>query len=377
MNLDDFYLYDNDKNIIYKWLKTFDKPLYITGTSGIGKTTLINSILKDYNIVYIDYKLIKNINEYIEKSIYEKDISMMFQNKKVYKAILFDNISYKDRNIMSFLKTFVKKLTKTPFIICSNNINNKKIQNISNHCYHIYLKYTYEQYYTICKNLYPDISNDLIINSNYNLNMIKSNIDFYINNYNKNSYIDSYEEDIYILTEDFKKDHSANELFIKYSCDYNTIGLNILDDISNNTKHENLQYLCSIYDNMIIYDNYEKHKIIYNIYNSGYSIIYSIYLSYMIIKKYNIKLSKKIKYNSYTSKSLIYTHLNTITNLSDYNIYFELFNFLIDNNFDNINQIDIYNINKKLFNKYISLYELLYNKIICKNKLKNFYNQIK
>ena len=61
MNLDNFFLCENDKKKINNWLKTFDKPLYITGISGIGKTTLINTILKDYNIVNIEYKLIQNI----------------------------------------------------------------------------------------------------------------------------------------------------------------------------------------------------------------------------------------------------------------------------------------------------------------------------
>ena len=366
MNLDNFFLCENDKKKINNWLKTFDKPLYITGISGIGKTTLINTILKDYNIVNIEYKLMQNINQYIEKAIYEKDISIMFQSKKVYKAILFDNISYKDRNIISFLKTLIKKPKKTPFVISSNDFNNKQIQIISKNCYHIYLKYTYEQYYTICKKIYPNISNKLIIDSNFNFNTIKSNMDFYDNNY-INSYIDSYQEDIYILTNDFKKDYSTNELFIKYSCDYNIVGLNILDDISKNIKHNNFQYLCSIYDNMITYDNYENHKIRYNICNNIYSILYSIYLPYSIIKQKNIKLSKKIKYNSYTSKSLIYTHLNTLQNIYDYNIYFYILHLFIKDDFNNIKK---YNINKKLFNKYIKFYEFINNIIICKKKLK-------
>ena len=48
MNLNDFFLCQKDKKNIKTWLKIFDKPLFISGKTGIGKTTLANIILKDY-----------------------------------------------------------------------------------------------------------------------------------------------------------------------------------------------------------------------------------------------------------------------------------------------------------------------------------------
>ena len=42
----------------------------------------------------------------------------------------------------------------------------------------------------------------------------------------------------------------------------------------------------------------------------------------MIIKRYKLKFSKNIKYNSYMSKSFIYTHLNELDLGNKYNIYF-------------------------------------------------------
>ena len=42
------------KENIKNWLKTFDKPLFISGTTGIGKSLLVNTILRDYNIIAID-----------------------------------------------------------------------------------------------------------------------------------------------------------------------------------------------------------------------------------------------------------------------------------------------------------------------------------
>ena len=83
MNLNDFFLCQKDKKNIKTWLKTFDKPLFISGKTGIGKTTLVNSILKDYTQIIIDPHLTPNISGFIDKTINETDISMMFSKKKI------------------------------------------------------------------------------------------------------------------------------------------------------------------------------------------------------------------------------------------------------------------------------------------------------
>ena len=93
MNLIDFPLHKNDKIVIEKWHKSYDKPLLISGKIGIGKTSLYETLLKNYTIVVIEHKLVKNYDEFIKNTIYETDISMMFSKRK-YKAIIFDNISY-------------------------------------------------------------------------------------------------------------------------------------------------------------------------------------------------------------------------------------------------------------------------------------------
>ena len=312
MNLNDFPLQNNDKIVIEKWHKSYDKPLFISGKIGIGKTLLYETLLKDYSIVVVEHKLIKNYDEFIKNTINETDISMMFSKRK-YKAIIFDNISYTDRNLIQYLKKFTKKDTKTPFVITCNDLNNKQIQSISSNCYHIYLKYTYEEYHYKCKSLFPNILDDLIYNSDFNFHMIKSNLNFYDKDYNKsNSFIDSYITDINILTDNFKLDYDTKTLFQKYSCDYNTIGLNILDDIYK-SKFNNLNSICKIYENMITYDIYEGKRIKHNISENDISILYSVYMPYSIIKNDKLKLSKNISYNSYTSKSLIYTHIGNFS----------------------------------------------------------------
>ena len=379
MNLDDFFLCENDTKNINNWLKTFDKPLFISGTTGIGKSLLVDTILKDYNIINIDHKLNKNILEYIDKSIHEKDISMMF-SKKIIKAILLDNIFYTDKIIISFLKKMVSKkskYSKIPFIITCNDLTNKQIQNIYNKCIHVYLKYNLKQYKSIVYKKYENISEELILYSNYNFHIIKSNIDFYANT-NKINFIDSYEKDINILTNNLNNDNIIQDLFINYSCDYNIVALNLLDDITNkNDNYIDINHICKIYESILIYDNYEMFRNKYYISNNILSVFYSICLPYMIIKKYKLKLSDNIKYNSYMSKSFIYTHLNNLDHENKYNIYFNTIKYLSNNNDLDISKYFIdNNCNKKIFNNYIKLYELIYNKTICKNKIKKFNNLI-
>jgi len=380
MNLDDFFLSENDKKNIKGWLKTFDKPLFISGKTGIGKSLLMNTILKDYNIIEIDQNLNSNIIEYINKTIYDQDISMMFQTKKNIKGVLFDNIFHTDRVIISFFKKLVSKSSKNPkipYIIITNDLINKQIQNISSKCIHIYLKYNIVQYKSIIYKKYgqknKQISDELINDSNYNFHTIQSNIDFYDTTY-KNSYIDSYENDINVLTNKLNHDYTIEEMSRNYSCDYNTVSLNLIDDIS---KQDNIKNILQIYESFIIYDNYEMFRNRYCIYDTTLSIFYSICFPYLIIKKNKLKLSENIKYNSYMSKSFIYTHLNDLDDKNKYYVYFYYIKHLL-----NIDKNDVIfntfndNCNKKIFNNYIKLYELIYDKTICKNKIKIFNNLI-
>ena len=169
--------------------------------------------------------------------------------------------------------------------------------------------------------------------------MIKSNLNFYDKDYNKsNSFIDSHITDINILTENFKLDYDIKTLFQKYSCDYNTVSLNILDDIVK-SKSNNLNSICKIYKNMITYDIYEGKRIKHNISENDISILYSIYMPYSIVKNDKLKLSKNISYNSYTSKSLIYIHINNLINVSHYNDYFNVLKLLLKDDFEKYKKI--------------------------------------
>ena len=386
MNLNDFFLSKKDKNNINSWLKTFDKPLYVSGKTGIGKTMLVNTILKDYTQVIIDHNLISNISKFIYKTIYEKDISMMF-SKKEYKSIIFDNILYTDRIIIKELKNIIIKKHKNPIVIISNNINNKQIQSIISKCLHIHLQYTFQQFKYIVKSKYNYITDDLIYKSNFNFHAIQENMKYFKNNYLNIIIqdIDSHEEDINILTKNLNNYYTLDELFINYSCDYNVIGLNLLDDIYKSINNNNIKDLLNIYNSLCIYDNYELFKSKYNLYtNTDYSIFYSICYPYYILHNSSLKLSKNISYNSYISKSLIYTHIRNL--VSYFNNDYEFYDLLIkliynihkDENKKNIIGIfHKYKCNKKIFNYYIKLANLIYNKQINKSMIQEFNNLVK
>ena len=391
MNLNDFYLSSKDKKNIQKWLETFDKPLFISGKTGIGKTTFANVILKDYTQILIDPHLTTNISEFIDKSINETDISMMFSKKK-YKSIVFDNISYTDRIIIKELKNISLKKYKNPIVIIANNINNKQIQLILSNCLHINLQYTFEQFKSIIKSKYNSIDNSIIdefiLKSNFNFHMIDENIKYFKHNdYNDIVLqdIDSHEEDINILTKDLKNNYSQDEIFTKYSSDYNIISLNLLDDIYKSINSYNIDNLLKVYNSICIYDNYELFKSKYNLYlNSNFSIFYGIYYPYYILHNSTLKLSKKISYNSYISKSLIYTHIHNldIYYCNDYEFYDLLIKLIYDIHKEKNKKLIVeiyhkYKCYRKIFTYYTKFTNLIYHKKINKSMIQEFNNLVK
>ena len=169
------------------------------------------------------------------------------------------------------------------------------------------------------------------------------------------------------------------------SSDYSIIGLNILENIHTSYSCKNIGALCNIYKSMCIFDLHEQFKsrncIFHNI---NYSLLYSIIIPYYYIHKYNLKLNKNIVYNSYISKSLIYTHHNILEEYSNnqyiyYNILLKLI-YSIHNNKNKEKIVEIYNkykCNYKVFNYYTKLANLIYTKKISKNMLLEFNKLVK
>ena len=123
--------------------------LIITGNHGVGKTSSIITILNsmDYIIYQINFNKInffKNINEFLEKPIFNNSITDIINNKVSKKKVIFiDNLE----SILSVnQKKFLIKLTKyndlywdIPIIYVSNNKHNKLVYFIKKFSYEVHI----------------------------------------------------------------------------------------------------------------------------------------------------------------------------------------------------------------------------------------------
>ena len=70
-------LSSNDNDKLNSWIKNKDKPLFITGYDGCGKTYWANELLKGYHTININsehIKFSKDITDFLESSLFKKDI---------------------------------------------------------------------------------------------------------------------------------------------------------------------------------------------------------------------------------------------------------------------------------------------------------------
>jgi len=138
----------NDKIINDKIINDPNKScLLITGTYGSGKTSTVISILNylQYKIYQLNYSKIsnfKNVDELIEKTIFNKSITSRLNNVGVEKKILvIDNIESLTSNNEKELIINLIKYNETkwvfPIILISNNKHNKLLYLIKKISYEI------------------------------------------------------------------------------------------------------------------------------------------------------------------------------------------------------------------------------------------------
>ena len=300
LTIDDFFLSEIDKESINNWINSFNNndvksPLFISGNIGCGKSTLVDIILKGYTHININDNLLNiNTNQYIQDCLNKKDISMMFKKKKFYKSIIFDNIIPTDKNMIKELKLILgslNKYTHNPIIITTDNYINKNINTIKSKCIHIDIKYTDKEMKTILDKIFKKkitlkCKKEIIKNNRNNISHIITNKHLYINN--EVNYMDNNNEDIITLTDGLKKDMNINDIFIRYSSEYNVIGLNILDNIYNNYNINNVNIIVNIYKSLCLYDNqefYSNKNLIFDVTNI--SVLLSIVFPYTLLKIQN------------------------------------------------------------------------------------------
>ena len=131
--IDNPVIYGNKKKIneINLWIKNINepsnnKPLLLTGSSGIGKTHIAKQILKDngYHIHYfnaLDFANKVYIQDSLRKILYCRNISFMTENYK-QSSIIIDEIeginSYSKKHLLSVINTVKENKVKRIPIIC-------------------------------------------------------------------------------------------------------------------------------------------------------------------------------------------------------------------------------------------------------------------
>ena len=365
-----------DNETIKLWKQKKDKPLFITGEDGTGKSYYANELLKGYHIVTITCEHIKlggDITDYIRNSLLKKNVLMMISGANQYKALLIDDVqlfSKYDKSSLQKIVTLIKTITteKHPIILICNYKTDKIINSVCKLSYVVTMKFSMLKY----KKILNKVDSQYILKSDKNLNSLKNTI-----HVNSNSLTDkNYDINDIILK---SKTCNLTDLFRICSADYSILSLNILENLPYIIKNINPSLLYSIYKTICI-DDYIEYKYLYLNLNLDTRIFYACINPLLKIKnKISLPKNYTFKYNSYISKSMIQIHNQTILNESSIN-YLELlhnvYNFHYLQNIDkNALKTTIHNdllnqhFNQTILEKQLKVFNYYYHKSVTKKSL--------
>lgn len=355
-------LSSKQKTIVSEWLSNKDKPLFILGEEGTGKSILGNQLLNDTHIVSINSEHIKysgNIIDHIKDSLFKKDIMMMMCSKNQYKSLFIDDFHYflkYDKLNAGKLIDFIKSIQHTYLVIISCNITDHKlVKQIES--YQITLQFSLSFYKQISKT-----------------NQIKDNH----SNYHTIHGLPSDKDTNYTLNQTLHKlfeSNDINDIFLLSSSEYKTISYNLLQNSI--YLSQTYDYLCDMYQSICMGDYIDTKYIDKDIPLDILTFFYCVYPRYICYKYLSIPKQYQFKYNNYVSKSLIQIHNQSL--LSSYN-YLELLNLIYQNKLidktNEIQQMIHKGVNMSILNKQIKVYNYYYNKRLKKkdiDKLKSIY----
>ena len=366
-----------DNNKLNQWLTNKDKPLFITGYSGCGKTYIAKQLLKDYHIITINSEYIKHskdITEHLTSSLLKKDIFMMISSNSQYKALLIDDIqlfSQLDKPNLTKIYKFIQTLQYElhPIILICDETEDKCIKLMKKIAYVVDIQFNLSYYQDIFhKKQIPIDKLRAILPKTKNLNTILTTIDNFstiLNDINKTN-----DETI---EKCLLNNYNCNELFRKCSSDYSIISLNLLENIPYIIKDCNKKNIYDIYESVCI-DDYMEYKYIQNNLDLELRLYYSCIKPIYCIKQNPIKINK-LKYNTYVSRSIIQIHNQNILQNNTV-IYLDLlkklYNHIIDINNDNLEDIKKYilynDINLKTLEKQMKVFNYYYHKQMNKKQ---------
>tara|TARA_Y100000389_G_scaffold197444_1_gene232049 strand:+ start:2499 stop:3626 length:1128 start_codon:yes stop_codon:yes gene_type:complete len=302
------------------WLSKKDKPLFIMGQPGTGKSTLSKQLLIDYHIIHVNSDHLKysgKLCDYIKSSLFKKNILMMCSTNH-YKALLIDDLQLfvkYDKSNLKNLYDYVKTHTNTniPILIICDYISNKYILLLQKISYNITLHSTTQLYKSIIKRELKGKQGmnttqmTKFINTTDNLHTLKINLYGFKNTRDKLYTIND------VLPIIFNTTRSINELCNICSSEYNTISLNILENIPYILKKKYVDTMYHVYDSLCVGD-YIESKYLDKCLEPDIILLYLCICPIIYLYR-NISIRKQYKfiYNSYIGRSLIQIHNQNLT----------------------------------------------------------------
>lgn len=376
-----------DNHKIKLWKQNKDKPLFIIGYDGCGKSYLANELLKSSHIISVNSEHIKykgDICQYITESLYKQDIYMMLSSSISYKSLLIDDIQLfnkHDKYNLIQLYNLVKTIdtSKHPIIIVCNQVIGKLITQLQSISYVIDVKFNLTIYKSILIKHNIKLTKttiNYILESNKNIHTILSTIKYFKC---------SKKDNLYTLNSTISKvlyeDHDINYLINLCYNEYSILSLNIIENIPFIIKNLNPSLLYNIYKNICI-DDYLQYKYIYINIPLDIKVFNSCVIPILNSKQKLIPLNKKLKYNSYISKSIIQINNQNILKGDpiDYlNILISLYDYKLGEQIDikKLKQILLGNsFNKKILEKQMKLFNYYYHKLFTKNQVNKILKEV-
>ena len=196
------------KHSILEFLKTFQenksdlsiyRGFYLYGSSGIGKTHFIKSILKDYDIIYYTANDVRNktiISSITKHNMSNTNVLSMFHRKNKPIVIVMDeidNMNQGDKGGINLLlklirpkktkKQKIEDISSNPIICIGNYQNDKKMNELKKSCLSMEMKSpTKTELHNLLSYYLPTIEKtllDKLTNGISNLNHIAISIDIY------------------------------------------------------------------------------------------------------------------------------------------------------------------------------------------------------
>jgi len=375
-----------DNNKLNSWIRLKDKPLFITGYDGCGKTYWANELLKSYHIILLGCDFIKyskDITEYLQSAILKKDIFMMISESNQYKALLVDDIqlfSQHDKQNLSKIYKYVTTINYSlnPVIYVCNDTLDKTIKSMKQKSYVIDIQFNLAHYRKIFRTKFNSTKQlQSLLKQTKNLNTILVNAHKF--NTIQNDKVSPLNKTLHdILT----IDHSCSDLLRACSSEYSILSLNLIENIPNIATTIQPKYLYEIYKS-ICNDDHIEYKYLQHNLDLQLRVFFSVVTPLHYVKQVPLRVNH-LRYNTYISRSMIQIHNqsilqnNTMTYLrllKDMYVYISSYQSQIKLE-DMKLYIDLNLINIKTLEKQMKVFNYYYNKTMTKKQFTKVIKQV-